>query len=179
MKKETGIKYVVKLIYITKPLQKIHFTIRHPENALHITGIAVTGTNNVIRDERLRERNLKKITGAISLAIPEEGDVFYTEEVRTETIDFREFLENKIDWGIANVLYAYAAKPYDYFDTCIPVKEALLEGYYEDTATVRAEQVSELPRFGVTPSAAIPIPRPQEKLYKITLYLRYQMKVLD
>lgn len=42
MSKLHPIKETVKVLYITKPNQKIRFQIRHPENVYAITGIAVT-----------------------------------------------------------------------------------------------------------------------------------------
>jgi len=164
MEKNRNIKYVVKVIYITKPLQKIHFTVRHPENACYLSGIKVN-TNNIlakiVRDGQIQN----DVTGFLSLAIPQEGDVFYTEEVFSEIPDYAALVLNElnaIESGGKN-----PRKKNDYFNTCVQITEAMMEGYYEDAA------------FGMVLSPVKPkggFDIRKINFYKITLYLRYQLK---
>jgi len=170
MKKETGIKYVVRVIYITKPLQKIHFTARHPEEALYLTGIAVTGTNFSRRggDAII----FTDTTGIMSLAIPEKGDVFYTQEIKAETGNFSEYAEQRLRQSFINKSFSFSGKRSDYFNTCLPISDASIEGYYEDVSSARLAFLSLIRPEPI----GIPLPRPDRKFYKVTLYLRYQMK---
>lgn len=157
MKTETGIKELVKALPITRPGQKIHFTVRHPENALFLTGIAVTGTKILNPDDTRAGDN----TGVLSLAIAEEGDVFYTEEIKSE----RGRAEGRIQ-GSFKKRFGFSGKRFEYFDTCKKITDASLEGFYEDAGS------------GPTgpPHDSDVIVIPLRPLYKITLYLRYQMK---
>lgn len=171
MKKETGIKYLVKVLFITKPAQKIHFTVRHPENALFLTGIAVTGTNVLKRG--VEGIKLPDITGVLSLAIPEQGDVFYTQEVKSESGIFLDVVERRIQASFLRKDFGRSGKRYDYFDTCVRITDAAIEGYYEDAANSRGIIIG--PKL-IEPIGIIPVPAPSRILYRITLYLRYQLK---
>lgn len=152
MKTQTGIKELVKALPITRPGQKIHFTVRHPENALFLTGIAVTGTKILNPDDPRAGDN----TGVLSLAIADEGDVFYTEEIKSER-----GTAGRIQ-GSFKKTFGFSAKRFEYFDTCKRITDASLEGFYEDTSGLVRE----------SPSEVIPL----GPLYKIILYLRYQMQ---
>lgn len=163
MEKEHKIKHVVKVLSITKQFQKIHFTLRHPENALYLSGIAVTGT-------KVYEAGLEGITrpdsaGFLSLAIPEKGDVFYTEQVKSEKSKFLDFAEQRLALGFLKNAFGFSGKRKTYFDTCVPITEALMEGYYEDTSFVPV----------IIFLAFSPPPPPSITPYTITLYLRYVM----
>jgi len=158
--KTPSIKYVVKVFYITKGLQKILFRIKHPENARYLTGIAISGTYGrpfglIIRDERVNTDT----TGVLSLAIPESGDVFYTDHLKIETGDFSEFVEETIAPGFLNPRFGFCAKRYEYFPTQVPITGNLMEGFYEDVV---------IPPGGGTILLS-------GYYYKVTLYLRYQM----
>lgn len=168
MKKETGIKYVVKVLSITKRGQKIHFTVKHPENALWLNGIAVTTSN-------IRPRNFDgpfplDITGALSLAIPDKGDVFYTEEIKLETNVFKDFVEQRIRQEMAGKEFSQSGTRREYFTTWIPVSEALMEGFFAESA------IAARPARPAIPIGEIPIESPAEEFYRVTLYLRYVMK---
>jgi len=168
--KTPSIRYVVKILYITKGLQKIHFTLKHPENAIYLTGIAVSGTYGraygvIGREERI----FTDTTGTLSLAIPEKGDVFYTESLKIETGDFSEFVEETIAPNFFNPRFGFSAKRYEYFTTAVPITGNLMEGYYEDFVVP--------PRGG----GFILIDGGDRSVsyYKVTLYLRYQMHEHD
>jgi len=188
------IKYLVKVIPVVRPGQKTLFRIRHPENALFLSGIAVTGTfQGVFGDAGGRTDT----TGSLSLAIPEQGDVFYTEDIKWDNYKGKDIAERNINQVFIPDVFAYGGGRYEYFETCIPVTEAILEGYYEDNSTPRygrigigfgglerEQEVLYLEGFGAVEDGVFSPPpivvgRPDETrfgLYKITLYLRYQMK---
>jgi len=162
MKKETGIKYVVKVLRITKRGEKIHFTLKHPENALWLNGIALTTSD--IRRRGVEGSLTSDTTGTLSLAIPDKGDVFYSEEVKSETGNFKDFIEQRLRQEFSGKEFSLSGTRREYFTTWIPVTEALLEGFYAEN-----------------PSAGRPARLAGDLLslvefYKVTLYLRYVMK---
>jgi len=164
MEKNRNIKYVVKVIYITKPLQKIHFTVRHPENACYLSGIKVS-TNNILGEILKVGQIQNDVTGFLSLAIPQEGDVFYTEEVFSEIPDYAAIVLKEL--SAMELGGKTPRKKNDYFNTCVQINEAIMEGYYEDTAF-------SMVLSPVKPKGEFDIRKINP--YKITLYLRYQLK---
>src|ERR1700757_3786122 len=133
MEQVLHIKYVVKVITITKPLQKTHFTIRHPENASCLSGIAVT-TNAYAAPLMIRD-GAKAPTdnaGFLSLAVPNKGDVFYTEDVKVERDEYRDKIEQLIKPTFITPDFEFSGKKFGYMDTAMPVNDAFMEGYYED-----------------------------------------------
>lgn len=160
MKRHFSIRYVVKALPIYEWGKKIHFTLRHPENAECITGIAVTCTR--MRPQGLEGSLLADVAGTLALAIPAKGDVFYTESVKAEKADFREFAEKRTGLGFYSYLYGFSGKGIGYFDVSVPITQPILEGYYEDSAI----------EDGIIIIGGDPPPW----IYKVHLYLRYKMK---
>lgn len=160
MKQHFSIQHEVKVLPIYELGQKIHFTVRHPENAECLTGLAVTCTR--MRQQGFEGSLQPDYAGTLALAIPEKGDVFYTETVKAEKPDFRDFAEKKINLPFTTYPFGFSGKRIEYFDTVIPATHALLEGYYEDSAVEGGLII-----IGGDASLA---------LYKLTLYLRYKMK---
>jgi len=180
MEQTLHIKYVVKVISITKPLQKTHFTIRHPENASCLSGIAVTNTCfSVVIAPEGRPRISLDNAGFLSLATPNKGDVFYTEDLKIDKGDYRDKTEQLINPSFLLGDTEFSGKRLDYFDTAMPIQDALMEGYYEDifiqTAVV-APPSPGLPKTEVVvkgTAAASRAPVGRSLTYKVTLYLRY------
>lgn len=160
---ERNIKYVVKVLLITRAAQKIHFTVRHPENALFLTGIFVS-SSNITRDTFGEAGTPNDVAGTLSLAIPQKGDVFYNEAVFSEPNHYNDDVLLSISSdSLSNMASGIRAKN-DYLSTCVPICEAMMEGYYEDLFHLRPSPPPKIKapvRFGG---------------YKITLYLRYEMK---
>ncbi|MGZ3931678.1 MAG: hypothetical protein ACXVNO_01440 [Bacteroidia bacterium] len=153
MKPAYPIRDTVMIITVTKPLQKLRFQIRHPENVSEIIGIAVTSTLD-------KEDSTKGNTcGYLTLSLPQKGDVAYSEDVRLDNEDFSDLAEINV-WGLVSDIM-YSKKNQMYFETSYPVDKAILEGFYEDT---------------YSPIAFNPIGEPKPVLYKIRVYLRYKVK---
>lgn len=149
------IKETVKVITITQPLQKINFQIRHPENVFALTGIAVT--SNLIGRSRDDKSYNGSISGNLSLAISQKGDVAFGEDVMTDDNDYADITEKSFNGLTASILSA--KKRQFYFETFYKINKALLEGFYEDVYAPRSGEGRE------------PLPY----LYKIRIYLRYQV----
>src|SRR6185312_6710456 len=123
MEQELHIKYVVKVISITKSLQKMHFVLRHPENATCLSGIAVTTTcfsDNLLGPEG-RPRNKSDNAGFLSLATPNKGDVFYSEDLKVEQGEFRDTTELLINPPFPSGEFEFYGKRYEYLDTAMPI----------------------------------------------------------
>jgi hypothetical protein len=161
MSRPLSIGYAVKVIKITALGDKIRFNLRHPENAECLTGIAVTCTRS--RPQGLEGALLSDVAGTLALAIPEKGDVFFAESVKAEQGDFRDLTERRINLGLFNYPFGFSVKRIEYYDVSVPATNTLMEGYYEDSAT-------EAGLIIIIGDDAPP------ELYKVTLYLRYQMK---
>ena len=148
------IKETVKVLYITKPNQKIKFQIRHPENVYAIIGIAVTCSLALSKDERGIKANT---AGVLNLAIAEKGDVAFSEDLKLDNNNYLDATEKQINsLGTPNGIQ-YIGKRLHYFETNYRITEALLEGYYED---VFSQKVNE--------------PIKSNFLYKVSVYIRYQ-----
>ena len=166
MDKELNIKYVIHEIVITKPMEKIRFQMRHPENVDCITGIAVTCTcSGVGKKEKVNRGNN---AGYLSLAIPDKGDVMYSENVQADKNIFFEFAKQSIFSTIQRNGFQYTSKQRTYFDTHIPVTRAFMEGFYEDALfeTLRLSK----PTFPIIYA----IIEGKQALYKVKVYLRYE-----
>lgn len=186
------LKYLVKIIPVVRPGQKTLFRIRHPENALYLSGIAVTGTfQGIFGDGGGRTDT----TGSLSLAIPEEGDVFYTEDIKWDNYKGKDITERNINQAFVPDVFAYGGGRYEYFETHIPITDAIMEGYYEDNSIPRygrigigfgglerEQEILFLEGYGAVDGGVfVPPPIGDGRIdvrlfYKITLYLRYQMK---
>lgn len=160
MNQHNSIAYAVKVIKIMELGEKTRFQVRHPENSACLTGIAVSCTR--MRPQGFEGALLPDVVGTLALAIPEKGDVFFTQSVKAEQGDFRDFAERKISLDYQSYLFGFSAKGIGYCDVAIPTAKALLEGYYEDHAV----------EDGIIIIGGDPPP----ERYKLTLYLRYQMK---
>lgn len=158
MKSHFSIKYTVKVVSISNLGQKVHFTIRHPEDAEMITGIAVTATKLRPSGRAVFQSDT---TGHLSLASPDKGDVFYTESIKAEQFDFRDLTEKRIGLAYVPKQFGFSGKRLEYFNTAIDTSQALLEGYYED---------------GSSSGLVIIGGDAHRELYRVTLYLRYKMK---
>lgn len=153
-----SIKETVKVLNVTKPLQKINFQIRHPENVIALIGIAVT-SNLVPLPLRPGDVDKGNTAGNLSLAISQKGDVAFGEDVKIDNNDYAD-LPEKMVYGWAASIES-AKKRQFYFETFYKVDKALLEGFYEDIYS---------PPFQ-TDDKGIPYP----KLYKVSIYLRYKV----
>jgi hypothetical protein len=167
MKKYLDIKYVVKVLQITRGGQKIHFTIRHPENARCLTGVAMTTSNASLR--HIDASPKPTVCGTLALAIADKGDVFYTDGLRIDVNDVRDYVEGiQSGYAFSKGDHGRAGTRMGYFETCIPICSALMEGYYEDTNTRGGggggKRLASLGGGFETGG------------YTVTLYLRYQLK---
>lgn len=164
------IKETVKLIYITKPNEKIRFQIRHPENVHAIVGIAVT-CSMIKLDEK---KELGNIAGYLSLAIPEKGDVVFGEDVKIDTNDYTEPLEQLTRALTSEKSVSFSGKKRTYFNTHYHIKDAILEGYYEDTY-LPAKRNYQITVGGIKGEVIGQLlPEKNESYYCIRLYIRYQ-----
>ncbi|MDP1800827.1 MAG: hypothetical protein Q8L81_05715 [Bacteroidota bacterium] len=155
MSKVNNIKETVKVITITKQLQKINFQIRHPENVFAIIGIAVTCDKiGEFTGDILPPKG--NTAGNISLSIAQKGDVVFSDDVKIDSNDYADIPEKRV-YGLQFDI-ASAKKRQLYFKTFYRIDKALLEGFYEDTySPSMASDGVELP------------------LYKIRIYIRYQV----
>ena len=158
MHKPYPIKETVRTIVITKQKQKINFQIRHPENVSHIIAIAVT-CDKIGEHVDPAVEDKGNMAGHIVLSLPQKGDVIYSDDVRIDNNDYADIMEKTV-WGLQ--LPIGQAKPRDYFfKTCFPVDKAVLEGFYEDF---------------YSPQLTIDTGEVLHSLYKIRVYIRYQIK---
>lgn len=156
MSQKFVIKTTVTTLIVKKPLQKINFQIRHPENTQAIIGIAVTCNLSFgFYDPALG--TTKDTAGNLSLAIPQKGDVVYGEDVKLDNNDYSD-IPTKMIYGIIHPI-GEAKKRNFFFQTDIKTDKAILEGFYEDVFAADAPPDSGLP-------SAYP--------YRIKIYLRYQ-----
>ena len=171
---------MVKVISITKAAQKIHFTVRHPENATCLSGIAITATCYVRRliNRDMVTRTVNDMTGFLSLAIPNKGDVFYSDHIKIETDNFLDKTEQLTRSILLGQKFEFAGKRAEYFDTEMPITDALMEGYYEDVSSGNNTSIV----FNSTPRLDINLQLPTLQQvrnpvanYKVRLYLRYVM----
>ena len=169
MEKQHNIKYVVKVISVTKGSQKIHFSVRHPENAFFLSGLAVT--TNVISMEGLKAGSFPfnqlltvaansvfnyNAAGKLALAIPNKGDVFYSADIRLGIDNSIEVIDQLTNAVYLSKMFAVSGKRQSYFETHLRIEDTILEGFYEDqSVAMKAKFLSP---------------------YKVTLYLRYQLK---
>jgi hypothetical protein len=160
MHSDYPIKETVKVLTVTKQQQKINFQIRHPENVFAIIGIAITcdkisdqadpGVPDFV--------NKGSMAGFLSLAIPQKGDVVFSDDVQIDNNEYADLVEKAV-WGLA--LDISGAKKRDYYlKTFIKIDKAVLEGFYEDT---------------YSPSITSNTGELLSYLYKIRIYVRYQM----
>lgn len=183
MSKRRPIKETVKVLYITKPNQKIRFQIRHPENVYAITGIAVTCTLAAKRRGKMKLTGGSN-AGTLHLAIAEKGDVAFTEDVKVDTNNYAESTEEQISvMGISKGI-SFEGKRLSYFQTHFKITDAIMEGYYWDsflteygffinTESVFADAIQALDKsLVIIPSEEI-IPIKDSLLYKVTVYIRY------
>lgn len=162
MHSEYTIKETIKVLTVVRQKQKIRFQIRHPENAESIIGIAVT--SNLIPDPPVFGDISpdKGITaGHIALSIPQKGDVVFGDDVRADNNDYSDLLE-KMVYGLTLDISQAKKRDY-YFYTLYKIDKAVLEGFYEDIYS---------PEYNNTEGV------PKSYLYKIRIYIRYQMKMV-
>lgn len=160
MKQHFKIAYKLKAILIYGLGEKKHFTVRHPENAECLTGIAITCTR--MRQRPFWEGLLPDIAGTLALAIPDKGDVFFSESVKAEKEDFRDLTEIRLRLALRATRFGMSGTRMEYANLSIPVTQAVMEGYYEDSAVEGGPTV-------ILDSAP-------PHLYQVSLYLRYKMK---
>lgn len=181
MSKLHPVKETVKVLYITKPNQKIRFQIRHPENVYAITGIAVTCTLGAKRKEKV---STASNAGTLHLAIAAKGDVAFTEDVKVDSNNYSDFTEGQtftmsIVKGIAS-----EGRRLSYFETEYKITDAIMEGYYEDNflteygyaINLEAALAEAIPLrekgIVIIPGSEIS-PIKEKQLYKVTVYIRY------
>ncbi len=177
------IKETVKILYITKPNQKIRFQIRHPENVHSIIGIAVTCSLSASRRSEKLGTNIT--AGNLHLAIAEKGDVAFTEDVKIDNNDYLDISEKQVFNILTPKDISTAGKRQSYFETNYKITDAIIEGYYEDfflskygyvvnTAQLFSEAIPVKGKeIVIIPKEEI-IPIRENQLYKVTIYLRYQ-----
>ncbi len=156
MSKANIIKETVKVITITKQLQKINFQIRHPENVFAIVGIAVT-CNKIPEFTGDLLPSKGNTAGHISMAIAQKGDVVFSDDVKVDANDYADIPEKRVyclQFDIAS-----AKKRQLYFKTFYRIDKALLECFYEDSYSPTLTNIE-----------GIVLPY----LYKIRIYIRYQ-----
>lgn len=175
------IKETVKVLYITKPNQKIRFQIRHPENVYSITGIAVTCS---LAARRKVKGGAGSNAGTLHLAIAEKGDVAFTEDVRVDINNYFDFTEQQVSRiGISEGI-SFEGKRLTYFETNFKITDAIIEGYYEDsfltrygffinTESVFAEAIATRVKGVVIIPGTEINPIRDNLLYKVTVYIRY------
>jgi len=155
------IKETVKVITVTKQNQKIHFQLRHPENVSTMIGIAVTASLSTLSDivPPVPALNDSNMAGHLSLALPQKGDVVFSDDVKIDNNDYADIPE-KIIYGLQSNIAASKKRQY-YFETEYKTDRAVLEGYYEDIfAPSLTDENGILKPF----------------LYKVRIYVRYQVK---
>lgn len=150
-----------KTIYITRPLQKINFQFRHPENAKSILGIMVN--SNLFFDKRFDRAGGH--TGTMALSNSQKGDVFYSQAVLLDKNDYSEVLDLSFYPSIVKSNLSQAGKKFTWFKTNIPISHAIMDCYYEDSITTQP-----LNDFGKI-AAILP--------YEVILYIQYQLKNTD
>jgi len=155
MSSKFPIKTTVTTLIVKNPFQKINFQIRHPENTESIIGIAVTCNLSFgFFDPALGI--IKDTAGYLSLAIPQQGDVVYGEDVKLDNNDYSD-ITTKMIFGIVHPVGE--AKKRDFFlSTHIRTDKAMLEGFYEDVFAHNS-----------IPDMGIPV-----YPYRIKIYLKYQ-----
>lgn len=159
MSEKYHIKETVKVITVTKQKQKINFQIRHPENVHAVIGIAVT--SNLISDPEGIDPTVPpkgNTAGHLAISIPQKGDVVYGDDVKLDNNDYADIPEKTV-YGIQFNI-ASAKKRQLYFNTFYKIDKAVLEGFYEDTYSPELNGGDGLPKA---------------YLYKIRIYLRYQV----
>ena len=153
------IKETVKIITVTKQSQKINFQIRHPENVAALIEIAVSG--NKIADPKGADGvNKGNMLGHLSLSIPQKGDVVFGEDVMLDNNDYSEITEKTIFGTTLNI--SQSKKRQLYFKTCYHIDKAILEGFFQDV---------------YSPNLFDEKGNPLLYLYKIRIYLRYEVKL--
>jgi hypothetical protein len=162
---EYHIKETVTVLTVTKQKQKIRFQIRHPENVYSITGIAVT--SNLLPDVVDMGRDLggvdKGITaGHLALSLPQKGDIVYGDDVRLDDNNYGDFLEREVYQVITDI--SFAKKRDYYLRSNFKINKAILEGFYEDIYSPDLTNTEGVPKA---------------YLYKIRVYIRYQMKTIE
>lgn len=160
MHRDYSIKETVKVLTVTKQKQKIRFQIRHPENAESIIGIAVT--SNLIDDNpgfgQIGEVK-SNTAGHLALSIPQKGDIVFGDDVKVDNNTYSDLTEELV-YNLKLDISQAGKRDY-YFHTLYKIDKAVLEGYYEDLYSPELNN-------------ADGIPKPY--LYKIRIYIRYQMK---
>lgn len=158
MERSANSKIEMKTVYITKLLQKINFQFRHPENAKSITGIMVNC--NLFFDKRFNSAGNQ--VGTIALSNSQKGDVFYSQAALLDQNDYRQYLERVIYPTIVKRNLSQWGKQFNWFKTNIPIKNAMMDCYYEDT--ISKQYVNELGE-GL-----------QTLPYEVMLYIQYDLK---
>lgn len=153
------IKESVYGLTILKPLQKIRFQIRLPENVCAITGFGTT--SNKLSEGYVPEYGevyKGDTVGLLTLSLPGKGDVIFGEDVKVDDNDYADFFEKTLPSNY--VPYVYAKKRNIYLDTFVKITNPLLEGYYQDV---------------YNPFVTIGEDGLYHYLYKVRLYIRYQV----
>jgi hypothetical protein len=180
MKYQRPIKDKVTVLQITKPNQKIRFQIRHPENMYAIIGIYVTCSltyllNNIEIGNQARllapenlgnsQSTIGNLAGMLSLAIPEKGDVVFSDDVKIDTNTYADLEEINLFGRQYQKPYHFYGKQTSYFKTHYLISDALLEGYYENVFSAS----------GINPPGS-PLQRinPNRSAYQVNIYIRYQ-----
>lgn len=118
-------KVLVHTEKITKKKQKHLFQIPLPENAKEITGVKATIFPSTFRFTP------HKHGGDLHLAIPDEGDVFFTDEIYLTTgHPMIEDARIDMDWN-SRAAWWQGAK-YEPFSIKLAPETTFIEGYYED-----------------------------------------------
>lgn len=181
MSNRNHIQTKVNTLIIKKPFEKIRFQIRHPENAFAVIGIAIS-TNLYLLNlnggfnvggmsgssptlPATIDTNLETIAGKINLAIPDKGDVVYTDDVHISNNNFIDISQSRINATLStlnfiqvNQNFSVSGKQFTFFETFYKIKSAILEGYYESN---------------YLPPPPIQFSTP---LYQVKVYIKYQMK---
>src|SRR5207248_1952243 len=104
--------------------------------------------------------------------------VFYSDHIKIETDNFLDKTEQLIGSAFLAKKFEFAGKRAEYFDTEMPITDALMEGYYEDVSAANSTTIvfNSTPRLDIN-SQLPTLQQVRNPLanYKVRLYLRYVM----
>ncbi len=123
-------KIIIHHLRITQKLEKQLFQILLPENAIAITGIAVTVDKHVVKVGFESINNM--MIGMIHLKNADVGDRFFAQDVHA--------LNEPPEYEITGESFPYTKSYFritfpEMLETYQPVTSTILDGFYEDTAT--------------------------------------------
>lgn len=163
MSHKTTTYYSIIRLSVKKAFQKIHFQIKHPQDAKFLTGIHQTAFYGTAK----RLGRIGTELGIIKLAIAESGDVAYTDVVKRDTPIYQDlgdrFLRPYTSSQNLNSNFSVYGKRQTFYETYLNITEAIAEGYYEDTYNPSPNPfIQEI-------NTAFFVP------YEVLIYLRYEL----